>query len=402
MKKLIRSVFQKIPSSLVIVTLIFGCTIEEEKQVWQKGNLHTHSFWSDGNDFPEMVIGWYKDHDYQFIALSDHNTIADENRWYSLTKQDLDNKVLEKYKTAFGSWVESKSDTTSTRVRLKTYDEYSGLLEDPEKFLIIRSEEVTASWEKNPIHINVTNIQEKIQPAQGNSVVEVMQKTLDRVYEQRERLAIPMFAHINHPNFGYGISTDDFKKLNGERFFEVYNGHPAVNNEGNETHVSTEIMWDLINIHYLNQNKPLLFGIATDDSHHYHKFSADRSNAGRGWVMVKSEKLSPAGFITAMENGDFYASTGVTLKKIEQTQNKLTIVVDPEVGIDYEIIFLGYQSGGDDVKELARTMGVKATYTFGKEDLFIRAKIISNAPKDSPPNTKETKQAWTQPILIRP
>ena len=118
--------------------------------------------------------------------------------------------------------------------------------------------------------------------------------------------------------------------------------------------------------------------------------------------MVKSEKLSPAGLITAMENGDFYASTGVTLKKIEQTQNKLTIVVDPEVGIDYEIIFLGYQSGGDDVKELARTMGVKATYTFGKEDLFIRAKIISNAPKDSPPNTKETKQAWTQPILIRP
>ena len=52
-----------------------------------------------------MVIGWYKDHDYQFIALSDHNTIADENRWYSLTKQDLDNKVLEKYKTAFGSCV---------------------------------------------------------------------------------------------------------------------------------------------------------------------------------------------------------------------------------------------------------------------------------------------------------
>jgi hypothetical protein len=31
-----------------------------------------------------------------------------------------------------------------------------------------------------------------------------------------------MFAHINHPNFGYGIDVEDMKNLNGERFFEVY------------------------------------------------------------------------------------------------------------------------------------------------------------------------------------
>ena len=48
-----------------------------------------------------------------------------------------------------------------------------------------------------------------------------MQKTLDIVNTQREKLGIPMFAHINHPNFGYGISTEDIKQLNGERFFEV-------------------------------------------------------------------------------------------------------------------------------------------------------------------------------------
>ncbi|MFO0064709.1 MAG: hypothetical protein ACK523_01980, partial [Pirellulaceae bacterium] len=27
---------------------------------WWKGNLHTHSFWSDGNDFPEMISEWYR------------------------------------------------------------------------------------------------------------------------------------------------------------------------------------------------------------------------------------------------------------------------------------------------------------------------------------------------------
>ena len=27
---------------------------------WWKGNIHTHSFWSDGNDFPEMIAEWYR------------------------------------------------------------------------------------------------------------------------------------------------------------------------------------------------------------------------------------------------------------------------------------------------------------------------------------------------------
>ena len=71
-------------------------------QHWQKGNLHTHSFWSDGDDFPEMIIDWYKENDYQFIALSDHNTIAnDDDYWYRLKQSDLKNKTFEKYKKRF-------------------------------------------------------------------------------------------------------------------------------------------------------------------------------------------------------------------------------------------------------------------------------------------------------------
>ena len=25
---------------------------------WWKGNLHTHSLWSDGDDYPEMITAW--------------------------------------------------------------------------------------------------------------------------------------------------------------------------------------------------------------------------------------------------------------------------------------------------------------------------------------------------------
>ena len=393
MKKLVRV--------LLLFSFLISCDSNSENQQWQKGNLHTHSFWSDGNDFPEMIIQWYKNQGYQFIALSDHNTIAKQERWYELSKRDIENKVLEKYENAYGDWVETQTDSTGVRVRLKTFDEYRSKLEEPGRFLIIKSEEVTSSYEKKPIHINVTNVQEKIEPVKGSSVVEIMQKTLDLVHAQREKLGIPMFAHINHPNFGYGISTEDLKKLNGERFFELYNGHPAVNNAGNDEYDSTEIMWDLVNIHYLDQGKPLLYGIATDDSHHYHNFTADLSNTGRGWVMVNSKKLETSSLIEAMEKGDFYASTGITIKKYVVTKNQIRVKVEPEQGVHYEILFLGYKDGGEAVEILERIEDTKGSYTFQDNDLFVRVKITSDALKESPPNTQETKKAWTQPFSVK-
>ena len=388
---------------IFVFTLIFisSCGLDEPEQIWHKGNLHTHSLWSDGDDFPEMIIKWYKDHNYQFIAISDHNTIAESEFWYEIKEIDKKNKTLEKYVKNFGEWVETKIDSNKQLVRLKKFDEYKLKMEIPDSFLVIRSEEVTTSFEKKPIHINVTNIHEKIEPLKGKSVIDVMQKVLDEVHEQRKRLNIPMFAHINHPNFRYGISTEDMKKLNGERFFELYNGHPLVNNEGDEFNVDTETMWDLINIHYYKEGKPLILGIATDDSHSYHEFSAKKSNSGRGWVMVNSKKLELRQLIDAMEKGDFYASTGVKINKIDTNSDQLFISIEPEKGIDYEIIFFGYKEGSNEVKELKRVKGVSADYTFEKDDIFIRAKVNSNSKKDSPAMTEETKKAWTQPVLLK-
>lgn len=384
----------------LILIYLLSCNNFSAKQIWYKGNLHTHSLWSDGDDFPEMIIQYYKDNDYQFIALSDHNTIGDSEFWYEIREREVKNKTLEKYQNRFGDWVETKIDSGKTLVRLKTFEEFRSKLQVPDSFLVIKSEEVTSSFEKKPVHINVTNIEEKIHPIRGTSVLDVMQRTLDAVHEQRKRFKTPMFAHINHPNFGYGISADDLKQLNGERFFEVYNGHPAVNNEGDDIHIDTETIWDLVNIHYHNEGKPLLFGIATDDSHNYHSFSSEDSNTGRGWVMVNCKKLAVEDIISAMEKGDFYASTGVHLKKLHTDKKQIEIEVDPEFGVIYEIIFIGYQKGAEDVVELKKVIGNSASYTFQKEDVFVRVSINSDAKKDNPIIKDETKKAWTQPLLV--
>ena len=51
--------------NVLILVLTVSCVKDKEAQTWQKGNIHTHSLWSDGDDFPEMIIQWYKDHNYQ-------------------------------------------------------------------------------------------------------------------------------------------------------------------------------------------------------------------------------------------------------------------------------------------------------------------------------------------------
>jgi len=44
-----------------------------------KGNLHTHSTNSDGTHSPEHVVSFYRDANYDFLALSDH--FMEEYSW---------------------------------------------------------------------------------------------------------------------------------------------------------------------------------------------------------------------------------------------------------------------------------------------------------------------------------
>ena len=46
-------------------------------QKWQRGNMHTHSHWSDGDDYLESIANWYQKAGYQFLVFTDHNVLAD-------------------------------------------------------------------------------------------------------------------------------------------------------------------------------------------------------------------------------------------------------------------------------------------------------------------------------------
>jgi hypothetical protein len=210
-----------------------------------------------------------------------------------------------------------------------------------------------------------------------------------------------MFPHINHPNFHYAISTQDMIDLHGERFFEVYNGHPRVNNEGDSSHVGIEQMWDIINIAYFKKNQPLLLGLGTDDTHNYHQFGPSFSNSGRGWVMVFASSLEPHALIDAMERGDFYASSGVTLNQVNVLKNEISVDVKSEPGVNYTIEFVGVVKGSERATVLKRVAGASGKFKITSKHAFVRARVSSTKAKpNSPYGDGEFEMAWTQPVLF--
>lgn len=382
--------------------MIMGCkhsTNENSKQ-WFKGNLHTHSYWSDGDEFPEVIMHWYKSHGYNFVALTDHNILAEGDKWVKIRPDSIYQNAFKNYLNTYGPvWVNYKKDSLGdVYVKLKTFNEYRTKFEDPDTFLILQAEEITDHFGNKPIHMNATNLKNKILPRGGHSVSEVIQNNLDEVVKQKDSLGIPILVHVNHPNFGYGVALEDMIALKNEQFFEVYNGHPSVHNSGDSNHMSTETMWDYINIAYIENNKPLMYGLATDDSHHYHTKGNTWSNAGRGWVMVQAESLTPKSLITAMESGDFYASTGVVLNNFSLKNNILSIEVNKEANVTYNISFIGCKAGHSEPEILKTVTGDKATFKITKDLLFVRCKITSSKLHHNPVEDLIYETAWTQPV----
>ena len=376
---------------------------------WWKGNLHTHSLWSDGDQFPEMIADWYREHGYNFVALTDHNVLSEGMRWmpYKTIVQRSDEGILERYRARFGtSWVETRGEpgTPEFAIRLKPLDEFRGLVEERNQFIMIPAEEISDRAEGKPVHINATNVAEVISPAGGATVRETMQNNLRAILEHEKTHGRELLPHLNHPNFGYAVTAEDLAAVVSERFFEVYNGHPGVNQLGDAKHPSVEATWDMANaIRQTTLNVPPLMGIATDDSHEYH--GKPGSRPGRGWVMVRSRYLTPEHLIRAMKRGDFYASSGVTLENVQFDPKTLTLKLDiqPEENVTYTTSFIAtLKSEGSDRERIGQQVhssnDLSPSYQMKGNELYVRAVVTSSKPHQDPSFKDQHQQAWTQPV----
>lgn len=406
---------------------------------WYRGNMHTHSLWSDGDDFPEMIADWYKRHGYDFLGLTDHNVIADGERWADAETTALRKQATAKYVKRFGEpWVERRTAKVAVKpkdakgkeelveraqVRLKPLREFRSLLEEPGKFLLIPSEEITHKFKTKPVHMNGINLRDTIKPIDGADVTETVRANIRQAEAAGKTTGWPGLVFLNHPNFGWGQTAEDMLAVEELKFFEVYNGHPGVRNYGDATHASTEKVWDILLALRLGKLKmPVVYGVGTDDAHAYHEFGSTKTNPGRGWCMVRAPYLSAEALVRAMHAGDFYFSTGVVLADVRVKDGTLSVDIKGEAGVTYKTEFVVTMKDanleskplvGDDGKPLdvtrrysddvgkvvATSAELKASYKLTGKELYVRAKVTSSKPHPNPYQKGDVEFAWTQPLV---
>ena len=246
-----------------LAALAFGCAHDGAR--WYKGNTHAHTvLCGHADSTPEEVATWYLDRGYNFLILSEHNKFI---------------------------------DPASVELPGNRRDD----------FILIPGEEITG---KKTIHTTGMNLDELVDWSHDSEhKSEIIQSHTDGA------IAAGGVAILNHPNFGWAVTADDMLPVQRLHMFELFNGHPSVHNAGDAEHMSTEQLWDVL----LTEGMAI-YGVSSDDVHSLKRWGRDVSNPGRGWVMVRSEALTPDAITSAMQRGRFYATSGVILEAVEVTE----------------------------------------------------------------------------------
>lgn len=324
---------------------------------WYRGNTHTHTvLCGHADSTPEAVTAWYHARDYNFLILSEHNKFI---------------------------------DPATVKMPEPTRPD----------FILIPGVEITGA---RHIHTTGMNVSEVVPwDYKSSNKSKIIQSHVDGAIERGGR---PI---SNHPNHGNALSAEDMLAVNRLHMFELYNGHGKVNNFGGGGFTSTEEMWDIM----LTAGKRI-YGVSTDDAHIFQVLDPEKTNPGRGWVMVNAPKLDPDAVTEAMLRGEFYASSGVFLSRCDAGPDRYRIEVDPTRTMQelagspelrgrlmqdgtagYRIDFIGTEG-----KVLETVKGTQASYDVTPADPYVRAKVTFGRLK---PGTDQIEEyyAWGQPVF---
>ena len=342
-----------IVAACLVATFLSARKSGAQAPLWYRGNTHAHTLNSDGDSPPEVVVRWYREHGYHFTFITDHELVTD----------------VAPLNAAFG---------------------VAG------KFLVLSGQEVTqrVADQAHPdgrrqAHVNALGTTRVVLPigerntASGTTIAATYARHLPAI---RSAGGVPQ---VNHPNYRWSVRLEDLLDLPDSTLFEVWNAHVFVNNLGGADSSgrrmpSTEALWDSL----LSRGK-LLFGVADDDSHSFRPEDADSPDAtrpGRAWVMVRADTLTPEAILRALSRGEFYSSTGVTLRTYDATANEIRLEMDASSDQRFLIEFIG--QGG---RVLATTRGNAARYRVAGNEGYVRTRVTDS----------NGRRAWTQPVLVR-
>jgi hypothetical protein len=169
---------------------------------------------------------------------------------------------------------------------------------------------------------------------------------------------------LNHPQSKV-VKAADFIATKGLNHMEILNG-----GRPDQTKAS-ELLWDSI---LSAPDGRIVFAVAADDNHY------SKENVGRGWVMVKSPRLTSYDILDNFRKGNYYATNGVILDNY--TVDKKKITVNSVNGDTVEFI-------GKLGTVLKTVPGKTGEYNISGDELYVRVRVKG----------RDGLYAWTQPLF---
>lgn len=302
----------------------------DEKNQYLKGNLHTHTNLSDGKYAVSEVLNIYSKNGYDFIGITDHDLY---------------------------------------------YEGVSSL----NGMLIIPGQEVSCNYVGDErckgAYVHFSCFQKDGRPAEPMQYRDTkeLQERIDSL-KRKYRL-----VQFNHPLFSVmfaRLSDEEIGLLDGYDLLEIYN-HKDFRNE------TGMFSAELLVRRMLNADKrPLL--TAGDDFHGPYK-QTKNDYFGGGFIMVNAEKNEES-ILRAIENGNFYPSTGPLISDYRRAGDRLQIKTSQVKNIIfYSNVRRCKNIMADDGGDISF-----GEYDIRSDDRYVWAKIVD----------AEGKTAWTQPIYL--
>ena len=279
-----------------------------------KANLHCHTVYSDGEKTQEEIKELYRKAGYSVVAYTDHDVFVSRKEL-----KDDDFLPLNAMEIEFYSPRTPESLKKRPCVHL---------------CLIAKEEDTLAV----PLYHRTLYVKHHEEENRARMVWDENEPDFVRgweVEEINEAIALAkkkgFFVTYNHPEWSYEDATR-FTRYRGLDAMEVYNSASCClgYEECNPMHYNA-----------MARHGVRLFPVAADDNHNR------RADSFGGWVQIKAEKLEYRTITTAMEKGDFYASTGPEIYELWTEDDVLHLSCSPAKKI------LGIFVGGKNVPAFA-------------------------------------------------
>lgn len=244
-----------------------------------KANMHCHSVLSDGRLTVEQLKEIYKRHGYSIVAFTDHNLLFDhsdlnDDSFMAITGYEMDVMDIPGNR----AW----NHTPCTHICFYAKDPHNTAIPCYNPKYVFGGHEDLAAAQK---YVGTPDYERDYH------------KVNDMIAETCRHGFI---ACLNHPTWSEG-DMEENRCIKGVFAMEIYNhscwvgGYPEINHT----------FYDDI----LRRGNKIAC-IAADDNHDRFPEGHPQFDSCGGFIMIKAKELEYDTIMKALENGDFYASTG--------------------------------------------------------------------------------------------